>query len=41
MNFQERADQEQDRKASKLDGTGGQSGEPVFLRMREIGRAHV
>lgn len=34
-NCQETTDEEQDRKDSQLDGKQGQSGEPVFLRMRE------
>lgn len=35
LNCQETADEEEDRKDSQLDGKGGQSGAPVFLRMRE------
>lgn len=35
LNCQETADGEEDRKDSQLDGKGGQSGAPVFLRRRE------
>lgn len=35
LNCQETGDEGQDRKDGQLDGKGGQSGEPVFLRMRE------
>lgn len=35
LNFQETAEEEQDRKDSKQDSGGSQSGKPAFLRTRE------